>query len=129
MGDVDDYYLRKLQMSTNCPYVYGATYMSSGIYAGNSVVEDGLTAGYLNYGTLDIVSGGTTLRVMAEEYYYDIDKNYQILVTYNVISADTDGKYIVCDIGFDNSVKNYVPSTFTFEVNNDRIKVERSWRQ
>lgn len=129
VGDVDDYYLRKLQMSTNCPYVYGATYMSSGIYAGNSVVEDGLTAGYLNYGTLDIVSRGTTLRVMAEEYYYDIDKNYQILVTYNVISADTDGKYIVCDIGFDNSVKNYVPSTFTFEVNNDRIKVERSWRQ
>ncbi|MDE6211212.1 MAG: ComEC family competence protein [Clostridia bacterium] len=129
VGDIDEFYLEKLQMSTNCPYVYSATYNSAGIYLGTSVNEDGMTAGYLNYGTLDLVSGGTTLRVMADEYYYESDENYQILVTYNVISAETDGKYIVCDIGFDNSVKNYVPSTFTFELNNDRIKVERSWRQ
>ncbi|MDE7191864.1 MAG: ComEC/Rec2 family competence protein [Clostridia bacterium] len=128
VGEVDDYYLEKLQMSTNCPYVYSAAYTSSGIYVGRAIVEDGLTVGYLDYGTLDLVSGGTTLRVIAEEYYNLSDENYQILVTYNLVSADTEGKYIVCDLGFNNSVKNYVPSTFTFELNNDRIKVDRFWR-
>ena len=29
---------------------------------------------------------------------------------------------------FQNSMKNYVSGTFTFELNNDRIKVERFWR-
>ncbi|MDE6372808.1 MAG: ComEC/Rec2 family competence protein, partial [Clostridia bacterium] len=129
VGDVDGYYLKKLQMSTNCPYVYSATYNSAGIYLGTSIVEDGMTTGYLNYGTLDLVSGATTLRVLADGYYDLSDDNSEILVTYNMIGADTEDKYIVCDIGFDNSVKNYVPSTFTFELNNDRIKVERSWRQ
>ncbi|MDE6472753.1 MAG: ComEC/Rec2 family competence protein [Clostridia bacterium] len=130
VGEVDDYYLDKLQMYTNCPYVYspnrtGST--SNGIYVGTSVIESGLTIAYINYGTLDIVSGGTTLRILASDYYVS-DDNYDILVTYNVISGDTEDKYIVCDIGFDNSIKNCVPSTFTFEINNDKIKVQSSWR-
>ncbi|MDE5756853.1 MAG: ComEC/Rec2 family competence protein, partial [Clostridia bacterium] len=130
VGEVDGFYIAKLQMYTNCPYVYsfGQEHTSGGIYMGASVIENGLTAGYLNYGTLDVVSGNTTMRIVADEYYYAGDGNYQILVTYDIIDADTDGKYIVCDLGFDKSVKNYVPSTFTFELNNDRIKVERSWR-
>ncbi|MDE6275461.1 MAG: ComEC family competence protein [Clostridia bacterium] len=131
VGDVDGYYLEKLQLSTNCPYVYSANeseFVSEGIYAGKAIAEDGLAIGYLNYGALDVVSGKTTLRVVAEENYYASDGDYQILVTYNAVSIETDGKYIVCDAGFDNSVKNYVPSTFTFEINNDRIKVESSWR-
>ena len=68
VGDVDDYYLEKLQMYTNCPYVYSSNRSgnaSNGIYVGTSVVESGLTIGYLNYGTLDIVSGGITLRILA----------------------------------------------------------------
>ena len=131
VGDVDEYYLKKLQMSVNCPYVFtanGVGNTSSGIYAGSSVVEDGMTAGFLNYGTFDLVSGKTTLRVVADEYYSYGEENWQILVTYDLIGDDAEGKYIVCDLGFRNSIKNYVPSTFTFELNNDRIKVERSWR-
>lgn len=131
VGDVDEFYLEKLQLSVNCPYVYCANpneYLSIGIYAGSSVAEDGLVIGYLDNDTLDIVSGNTTLRVLAEEKYFVADGNYQILVTYNVVGGNTDCKYIVCDLGFDNSMENYVPSTFTFEINNDRIKVESSWR-
>ncbi len=130
VGDVDDYYLEKLQMYTNCPYVYSSNRSgsaSNGIYVGTSVVESGLTIGYLNFGTLDIVSGGITLRILASDYYVS-DGNYDILVSYNLISGDTEGKYIVCDAGFDNSVKNCVPSTFTFEIKNDKIKVQSSWR-
>jgi hypothetical protein len=130
VGDVDDYYLEKLQMYTNCPYVYSSNRSgnaSNGIYVGTSVVESGLTIGYLNYGTLDIVSGGITLRILASDYYVS-EGNYDILVSYNLISGDTEGKYIVCDAGFDNSVKNCVPSTFTFEIKNDKIKVQSSWR-
>lgn len=130
VGDVDDYYLGKLQMYTNCPYVYSTDKVGdapSGVYVGTSVIESGLTIGYLNYGILDIVSGGKTVRVLADDFYVS-DDNYDILVTYNVISGNTDGKYIVCDIGFENSIKNCVSSTFTFEIKNDKIKVQRSWR-
>ena len=130
VGDVDGYYLSKLLMATNCPYVYGAENLSGtadGIYAGDSVLESGLTIGYSNSQTMDLVSGGKTLRVLAGDIY-ESGENSDIIVTYSVVDFDANGKYVVCDAGFDKSVKNCVPSTFTFELNNDRIKVESSWR-
>lgn len=131
VGEIDDNYLAKLQMYTNCPYVYSPNKsgrVGNGVYVGSSVVESGLTIGFRNYGILDVVSGGKTLRIMARDFYAGDNYNCDIIVAYSVVSGDTEGKYIVCDAGFDNSVKNCVPSTFTFEIKNDKIKVQSSWR-
>ena len=60
--------------------------------------------------------------------YYAIDEEYDVLVTYSPTASSTNGKYIVCEYGYTNSLENYVSGAFTFKINNDRIKVDRFWR-
>ena len=129
VGEVDKTQLEKLMMHTGCSYIYSFSqdYMSIGIFSGDSVLQDGLTVGFINRGVLDIVADRVTVRVVADGYNV-VNDDYDVLVTYSPIDSVPDGKYAVCEQGFQNSMKNYVSGTFTFELNNDRIKVERFWR-
>lgn len=94
---------------------------------GDHIVESGLVISYLSRGCLDITLGERTVRVLARDYYA-IDEEYDVLVTYSPTAGSTDGKYIVCEYGYTNSLENYVSGAFTFKINNDRIKVDRFWR-
>lgn len=130
VGDVSMRELEKLRLYTACPYVY--TYSGGEVFdgetvAGNSIIEKGLVIAFNSSGCLDVTLGKRTLRVLAQDYVLQ-DNGYDILVAYSPIADGVDGKYIVCDTGFENSLENYVSGSFTFEINNDRIKVNRFWR-
>lgn len=127
--EVDEYYLTKLQMYANCSKVYrfdGLDFLSDS-EVGGYVVEKGLVVAYVNLGEVDVIIGDCVIKVLAEDYFPEED-DFDVLVTYAPTDKETQGKYVVCDVGYKNSLENYVSGTFTFEINNDKIKVGRFWR-
>lgn len=130
VGDVDVGEVDRLKLVTACPYVYAfeSSQVADGaVIMGDHIVESGLVISYLSRGCLDITLGERTVRVLARDYYA-IDEEYDVLVTYSPTAGSTDGKYIVCEYGYTNSLENYVSGAFTFKINNDRIKVDSFWR-
>ncbi|MDE7079552.1 MAG: ComEC/Rec2 family competence protein [Clostridia bacterium] len=121
---------QRLAQTLNCNDIYAFDENEFGdvsMYAKNFVVEEGLTLSFLNSGTLEIVAGKTIIRVLAQDYY-SLDDNYDILICYDAQTAPKDGQYVVCKTGNTNSLQNYLPTTFTFRLNNGKILINASWR-
>ena len=95
--------------------------------AQNLIIEKGFTLTFINSGTLEMVAGRTSIRILAEDYY-SLDDGYDILITYDAQDFVDGDKYIVCERGYTNSLQNYLPSTFTFRLNNGKIHINPSWR-
>ncbi|MDE5991082.1 MAG: hypothetical protein K2H36_05820, partial [Clostridia bacterium] len=121
---------QRLAQTLNCNDIYAFDeneFVDVSLYAKNFVVEEGLTLSFLNSGTLEIVAGKTIIRVLAQDYY-SLDDNYDILICYDAQTTPKDGQYVVCKTGNANSLQNYLPTTFTFRLNNGKILINASWR-
>ncbi|MDE5616764.1 MAG: ComEC/Rec2 family competence protein, partial [Clostridia bacterium] len=128
--DPDSKSILKLAQSINCMNLYAFAsdeFSDIAMNADNHVVEDGFTFAFINSGTLEIVAGKSVIRILADDYY-SLDENYNILITYDAQNSPEDGKYVVCDTGYTNSLQNYLPATFTFRLNNGKILISQIWR-
>ncbi|MDE5549660.1 MAG: ComEC/Rec2 family competence protein, partial [Clostridia bacterium] len=128
--DGDGRVLQKLAQNLNCADIYAFNedeFSDVSLYAKSFLVEDGLTLSFLNYGTLEIVAGKSVIKVLSEDYFV-ADNNYDILIAYEEQTLPTDGQYVVCKAGNENSLQNYLPTTFTFRLKNGKILMNRSWR-
>lgn len=128
--DIDSKGVLKLAQSLNCMNLYAFAedeFSDISLDAQNLIIEKGFTLTFINSGTLEIVAGGTSIRILAEDYY-SLDDGYDILITYDAQDFVDGDKYIVCERGYTNSLQNYLPSTFTFRLNNGKIHINPSWR-
>ncbi|MBD5099859.1 MAG: ComEC/Rec2 family competence protein [Clostridiales bacterium] len=128
--DVNGNVLQKLAQNLNCSDIYAFNvdeFIDVSLYAKSFVIEDGLTLTYFNSGTLEIIAGKSVIRVIAEDYN-SLDDNYDILISYDAQTSLKEGQYAVCKTGNENSLKNNLPSTFTFRLNNGKILINPSWR-
>ena len=128
--ELDGKTLQRLAQTLNCTDIYAFNeneFVDVSLYAKNFVIEDGLTLSFLNSGTLEIVAGKSVIRLLAEDYY-SLDGNYDILICYDAQTTPDEGQYIVCKTGNANSLQNYLPTTFTFRLNNGKILINPSWR-
>lgn len=127
---LDGRILQKLAQNLNCPNIYAFNsdeFIDVSLYAEKFVIEKGLTLSFLDSGTLEIIAGKSVIRVLTEDYYSS-DDNYDILISYDTQTTPDEGQYIVCKIGNENSLQNYLPTTFTFRLKNGKILINRSWR-
>ena len=122
--------LLALAQRLNCNNVFAYNenqFLEQAIYAKNYLVEEGLTISFLSSGYMEITAGKSVIRVLSEDYY-SLDDNYDILISYDAQITPNDGQYIVCKTGYTNSLQNYLPTTFTFRLNNGKILINPSWR-
>ena len=125
VGSCDEDDISDLMFYSNCSRLYSFSdkdYLYSGYDVGTIVTGEDFMIGYYSYGLLDIIVDGTNIKVLADGYSlnkaHDI---YDIIVCYESVGVLDEGRYAVCEAGYVNSLKNYMPSAFTIVIKDDKI--------
>lgn len=129
VDECDEEAVDEIMFASKCSALYSFSdndYRALGYPVYDILFEDGFMIGFYNRGTLDIIIGETDIRVLANGYVLR-DKQYDILVSYDAVGEQNDGQYAVCEEGYVNSLKNYVSSTFTIRIKDDKIKTSYLW--
>ena len=125
VGSCDEDDISDLMFYSNCSRLYSFSdkdYLYSGYDVGTIVTGEDFMIGYYSYGLLDIIVDGTNIKVLADGYSLNkADDIYDIIVCYESVGVLDEGRYAVCEAGYVNSLKNYMPSAFTIVIKDDKI--------
>lgn len=130
VGECDAELVEELMLTTNCYNLYSFgqdDYSELPYKTQTAVFQEEFAFSFLGRGTLEVIMGDTKMRVMAKGYTIK-DSDFDILVSYDIQEFADDNQYIICQEGYTNYLQNYMPSTFTIGIKNDKIRIPYWWR-
>jgi len=124
VGDkVDGGALLRLASATNCREIFSFgehDYLQIGFVARNHIVDGALIFGYDGRGSAELCIGANSVRILADGYILH-ENDFDVLLTYAFAGDMEEGQYCVCSDASGKYYKNYMPSTFTFKIKNDKL--------
>ena len=131
VGDCDEESLSDIMYAakSTCIYSFSLTdYMYSGYETDTVETGKDYMLGFYYKGLMEIIIDGIEIKVLADGYTLSqADNEYDILVCYDNVGMLDEGKYAVCQEGYVNSLQNYMSSTFTIRIKDDKIKANGFW--
>lgn len=125
VGECDEDAIEDIMFYANCSNLYSFSvrdYLYSGYAVDNIAIGEDFMLGYYYRGLLEIIVDGVEIKVLADGYALsNADDEYDLLVCYDSVGALEEGRYAVCEEGYVNSMKNYMPSAFTIVIKDDKI--------